>query len=155
MPAGRDERRGAADESGFDAARARPFKAQEKFVKTAILLVPAEATPIVLRTPFGDQTMRGPFYLVAEEEGSYGASQAEFEASHERTGPHEWRKVAPVLAYQVDQRQEVATVVGGRTEATVVAEPGDWIVRHRSGEVTVVKPGPFAARYTDDTPDAE
>lgn len=57
-------------------------------------------------------------------------------------------KHAAVSAYQVDERCLVEThLADGTHEASVIAEPGDWIVRHLNGEVTVAKPHTFEQRY--------
>ena len=134
----------------FDPDRARRFRPREGFVKTAILLIPASSAPVAIRAPFGEQQMHGPFYVVADEDGSYGATQAEFEESHRQVGPQQWLKVEPVLAYQADERCTVVTRVGGEEESSVVAEPGDWVVRQSAGEVMALTPPAFEARYDPD-----
>lgn len=131
----------------FDAARAGQFRPRHRFVKTAVLLVPAGTEIVKIRAPFGDQNMHGPFYVVAGEDGSYGAAQAEFERTHRRVGPHQWLRVEPVLAYQTSERCTVVTTVDDREESRVVAEPGDWIVQQPSGEMMALTAAEFDARY--------
>ncbi len=131
----------------FDAARARRFQPRDAFVKTAILLVPAGSEAVTIQAPFGEQQMHGPFYVVAGEDGSYGAAQAEFEQAHRQVGPHQWLRSEPVLAYQTAERCTVVTTVGEQEESTVVAEPGDWIVQQPAGEVLAITPSAFAVRY--------
>ena len=131
----------------FDAARARRFRPRDGFVKTAILLVPAGTGAVTIRAPFGEQQMHGPFYVVAGEDGSYGAAQVEFEQTHHQVGPHQWLKVGPVLAYQTAERCTVVTAIGGKEESSIVAEPGDWIVQQPAGEVMTLTPSDFAVRY--------
>ncbi len=137
----------------FDRARARRFRPREGVVKTAILLRPAGTEKVTIQAPFGEQEMHGPFYVVASEEGSYGAAQAEFERAHRQVGPHRWERVEPVLAYQTDERTTVVTTVDDHDESTVEAEPGDWIVQQPSGEVMVLKPSDFDARYEPERDD--
>lgn len=137
---------------GFDDGRARTFRPNPDFVKTAVLVDVIDSDVIIeLMTPFGVQRMRGPFYAVGEGEQSYGASQREFEAAHVRVGEHRWAKSEPVRAYRTDRSCEVTTTLTGpaddHAESTVGAAPGDWIVRQITGEVIVVRPDEFAARY--------
>jgi len=132
----------------FDESRASEFVPRTDHVKTAILVEVADADAItVLETGFGEQTMRGAFYAIADGEGSYGAAKAEFERSHERVTPTTWRKSSPVLAYRADASCRVDTDVGETREASVVARPGDWIVRQHTGEVMVIRPEAFDERY--------
>jgi hypothetical protein len=107
---------------------------------------------VTIRAPFGEQQMHGPFYVVAGEEGSYGAARAEFEQAHRQVGPQEWVRCEPILAYQTAGRCAVVTTIGGQDESTVIAEPGDWIVRQPAGEVMAITPSAFAVRY-DPEPD--
>ena len=135
----------------FDDARARTYLPNPGFTKTAILVdVTDESATTTLNTRFGVQRMRGPFYVVAEDAHSYGASRAEFEQSHVAVAPNRWMRSEPVLAYPADRRCTVETLVGAGQEASTVAEPGDWIVRQPSGEVMVVVPASFAERYLVD-----
>ena len=136
----------------FDPARARRFQPRDTFVKTAILLIPAGSDTVTIRAPFGEQQMHGPFYVVAGDDGSYGAAQAEFEQAHHQVGPQQWVRSEPVLAYQTAERCTVVTTIGDHQESTVVAEPGDWIVQQPAGEVLAITPSAFAARY-DPEPD--
>jgi hypothetical protein len=132
----------------FDASRADVFVPSETFTKTAILIEPVDpSTVTVLMTPFGEQTLRGAFYAVAEGAQAYGAARREFEATHEQVGPNRWVKREPVRAYQATEPCEVATFVSGCREASVIARPGDWIVQQATGEVMVIKPAEFAVRY--------
>ena len=132
----------------FDANRARRFRPNAAFAKTAILVELADdEAATVLKAPFGEQTLQGAFYLVAEGEGSYGAARAEFERIHEQIGPNQWAKRESVRGYQATERCMVETYVGAVHEATVSAQPGDWIVQQATGEVMVITPGEFAARY--------
>lgn len=137
----------------FDAACARRFQPRDAFVKTAILLVPAGFEPVTIQAPFGEQQMHGPFYVVAGDDGSYGAAQAEFEQAHRQIGPNQWLRSEPVLAYQAAERCTVVTTIGEREESTVVAEPGDWIVQQPAGEVLAITPSAFGARYVAETDD--
>lgn len=97
--------------------------------------------------------MHGPFYVVAGDDGSYGAAQAEFEQAHRQIGPNQWLRSEPVLAYQAAERCTVVTTIGEREESTVVAEPGDWIVQQPAGEVLAITPSAFGARYVAETDD--
>lgn len=133
------------DDGGFDASRARRFVPTEH-EKTAILVEPVEGT-VALRTSFGTQVMRGPFYIVADGDQSYGAAQREFEATHERRGATTWVKVAPVAAYQTDTPVQITSLLGDHRETTVRAVAGDWIVRQSTGEVMVISPEAFEERY--------
>jgi hypothetical protein len=143
----------------FDTTRARRFRPRQGMVKTAILLRPAgqgsqgSQEKVRIQAPFGEQEMHGPFYVVASEDGSYGAVQAEFEQAHRQVGPNQWERVEPVLAYQTDERCTVVTTVESHEESTVLAEPGDWIVQQPAGEVMVVKPSDFDARYEPEAED--
>jgi hypothetical protein len=145
------------DEPGphvFDDERARTYPPNPDFTKTAILVDLADESAITtINTRFGIQRMRGPFYVVAENTHSYGASRAEFEQSHIAVAPNRWMRSEPVLAYPADRRCTVETFVDGGREASTVAEPGDWIVRQPSGEVMVVAPTSFAERYLVDGAD--
>lgn len=137
-------------EHEFDPERAAAFRPKADFSKTAILVEPAAPDAVVvLKTQFGEQRMQGAFYAVAEGSGSYGAARAEFEAAHEQIGPNRWVKRTPIRAYEADEPTKVVTRLGSRDgeEATVVARPGDWIVQQSSGEVVVVTPPEFEARY--------
>ena len=136
----------ARPEHLFDRDAAERFRPIADFVKTAIMVEPVEPVT-VLRTPFGEQTMRGDFYLVADGDGSYGAARAEFEAMHESVGPQQWVKRAEVLAYRATEPSTVVTTIDGEVEGRVVARPGDWIVQQIGGEVMVVESDEFAARY--------
>lgn len=131
----------------FDLERARRFRPDEGFVKTAVLVEPADDDALTLRTPFGDETVRGAFYAVAEGDGSYAATRERFEQSHRRVGPNQWVKDSEVLAYRADVPCRVVTEIDGETESEVVARAGDWIVRQAAGEVMVVAPTDFQARY--------
>jgi hypothetical protein len=132
----------------FDETAARRFEPRGDHEKTAVLVDIADDDALtVIRAPFGEQTMRGPFYAVADGEGSYGASRKEFERNHERTSSTTWRKSTPVLAYRAEEACCVHTHVGDVHETTVIARPGDWIVRQDSGEVMVVTPDAFEDRY--------
>ncbi len=137
----------------FDAARAHRFRSRETFVKTAILLLPSGTGPVTIRAPFGEQQMRGPFYVVGGDDGSYGAAQAEFEQAHRQVGAHQWLRSEPVLAYQADRRCTVVTTIDEQPESTVVADPGDWIVQQPTGEVMAIKPAAFVARYAPELGD--
>jgi hypothetical protein len=132
----------------FDESRARRFVPRDDHAKTAVLVETTDEHAITsIRSPFGEQTMRGPFYAVAEGDASYGAARTEFEATHERVGPSTWRKSAAVLAYQVDEPSLVHTDIGETRETSNTAMPGDWIVRQHTGEVMVITPASFAQRY--------
>ncbi len=133
-------------EHRFDPDLATDFRPRPGFTKTAILVEPvAEIT--VLRTSFGKQSFSGPFYVVADGEGSYGAAQDEFEAGHELIEPFRWVKRSPIRAYRADTPTIVATRIADSEESSVVAAPGDWIVQQSTGEVMVVKPAEFDERY--------
>lgn len=132
----------------FDEALARWYLPRHDHVKTAILVVVADPDAVtVIRTSFGEQTMRGAFYAVSEGNGSYGATQEQFERTHERLSATTWRKSAPVLAYPADGACRVDTYVADTREASIVARPGDWIVRQAGGEVMVLSPEAFEERY--------
>lgn len=133
----------------FDPAHAAEFRSKSAFVKTAVLLELAEAdVEVRIAASFGGQRMRGDFYVVANGDGSYGASRAEFEQTHEQVGPNQWVKLGGVQAYRVAEPCDVETRLADGTPETIVsAEPGDWIVRQASGEVMVLEPSAFAERY--------
>lgn len=131
----------------FDHERARRFRPDDSFVKTAVLVEPADDDALTLRTPFGDETVRGAFYAVAEGDGSYAATRERFEQTHRRVGPNQWVKDSEILAYQADGRCRVVTEIDGEIEAEVVANAGDWIVRQEAGEMMVVTPADFQTRY--------
>ena len=103
-----------------------------------------------IRTPFGEQRFVGAFYVVAEGDGSYGATREEFEQTHKEVGANRWMKTTPVLAYRTDVSCVVDTVVAGHLEVSATAEPGDWIVRQSTGEVMVVRGDEFEERYVGD-----
>ena len=135
----------------FDETRAAPYRPRNGFEKTAVLVeVTDPDARTLINTPFGEQRLTGPFYVVAEGDGSYGAAVDEFERSHSAVGANRWVKSAPVLAYRSDDSCVVETVVGDQLEATVTARPGDWIVRQQTGEVMVVRADEFAERYVSD-----
>ena len=135
----------------FDDARASRYRPRDGFVKTAVLIEPADpAARTVIHTRFGDQSLIGAFYVVAEGAGSYGAARREFEVSHAQVGPNRWVKSAPVHAYQIEEECVVATVVDDHLEGTVTARPGDWIVRQRTEELMVLGVDEFAERYVSD-----
>lgn len=132
----------------FDPTRAARYEPKATMVKTAILVDVVDPGAItVISTPFGEQRLKGPFYIVEEGERSYGAAAREFTELHQAVGPNQWIKVENVLGYQVEDRSAVETFVDDLHETTVVAEPGDWIVEQATGEVMVVKPESFARRY--------
>lgn len=132
----------------FDEDKAKPYIPRPSFTKTAILLEPASDDAItVIRTPFGEQTFRGRFYLVAEGDASYGAAPDQFERAHEMTEPNQWVKSEPILAYQTNEECLIETFIGDLSEATVLAKPGDWIIKQPTGEVMVVGADAFATRY--------
>lgn len=132
----------------FDERRAEHYAPRADLEKVAILAdISDEEATTVINTAFGVQTMRGPFYLVAADEGSYGAAKAEFEHANRQISPNTWVKHAGVDAYRTDAEVEIATVIGGHTEGVVLASRGDWIVRQTSGEVMALKDEDFAARY--------
>jgi hypothetical protein len=135
-------------EHTFDETRAQRYEPRDDHVKTAVLVDVADAQAVtVITAPFGEQTMRGPFYAVAEGDRSYGASRDEFEGTHARLSPTSWRKSAHVLAYRADATSSVHTDVRGLREASIIARPGDWIIRQASGEVMVLTPDAFQERY--------
>lgn len=135
----------------FDDARAGRYRPRDGFVKTAILVEPADADAVtVIATSFGEQRLTGAFYIVAEGDGSYGSARHEFESSHTRVGTNRWVKDARVDAYQTDDECVVDTVVDDRRESSVTAQPGDWIMRQQTGEVMVLRPTEFAERYVSD-----
>lgn len=132
----------------FQVDRAHTYGPNPDFAKRAILVdVTDPHTETILNSPFGEQSLIGPFYIVAEGSLSYGAAKAEFDAAHRSVGPNLWVKHEPILAYQVDSRCSVETYLGDHKETTVEAEPGDWIVQQGTGEVMVVLPDEFARRY--------
>lgn len=133
----------------YDEARANEYRPRQAFVKTAILLRLADdEADVTVETPFGPETVRGEFYVVAEGNASYCASRAEFEAMHEELAPNQWVKRSAVRAYVADERFLVETrLADGTLEATVVAESGDWIVQQQTGEVMVVGADEFQERY--------
>ena len=101
-----------------------------------------------IEAPFGTEVAKGPFYIVASKSGSYAIARTEFEADHVQVGPSEWRKRAAVRAYRADESCRVETrLTDGTLETTVDAAPGDWLVRHAGGEVTVASPETFDERY--------
>ena len=124
------------------------YKPRATFTKTAILVktVDPDATTTIQAT-FGQQTLRGSFYVVAEGDDSYGASRQEFERTHEQVGPNQWTKRESVLAYRATEPCQVETYVSDTHEATVLAKPGDWIVQQTTGEVMIIEAGAFAERY--------
>lgn len=135
----------------FDDARAGRYRPRDGFVKTAVLVEPADADArIVIATRFGEQSFTGAFYIVAEGDGSYGSARREFETSHTRVGTNRWVKDAPVDAYQTDDECVVDTFVDDRRESSVTAQPGDWLVRQGTGEVMVLGPAEFTERYVSD-----
>ena len=110
-------------------ARPRP-----QHTKTAVLVDVAERSAVTtLNTPFGIQRLRGPFYIVAEGLGSYGAVKDQFEQSHVAVGANRWTKSSSVLAYRAGARCAVETFLGNHHETTVIAEPDDWIVQQQTG----------------------
>lgn len=133
----------------FEPERANEFQPRQDVVKTAILVRLANPDDTVtLKAPFGDEVMKGEFYVVASEEGSYGAARAEFEAAHTEVAPNRWVKRSSVHAYQAEEQCLIETRLDdGTHETSVVAEPGDWIVRQATGEVMAVKPKAFEERY--------
>lgn len=135
----------------FDDARAGRYRPRDDFVKTAVLVEPADADArTVITTRFGEQSFTGAFYIVAEGDGSYGSARCEFEASHTRVDTNRWVKEAPVHAYQTDDECVVDTVVDDQRESSVTARPGDWLVRQQTGEVMVLRPAEFTERYVSD-----
>lgn len=125
------------------------YRPRTTFTKTAILVPVADPeTMLTIRAPFGTEIMKGEFYIVASPSGSYGAAKKEFEADHIEVAPSQWQKQVSVMAYQATERCRVETrLADGTEEASVIADPGDWIVRHPAGEVTVALPDDFAERY--------
>jgi hypothetical protein len=134
-----------SDAAEFDEGRATSYRPR-RVEKTAILVVPARV-PVEITARFGTQVMHGPFYVVADDDSSYGAAQREFEATHEQLAPTTWVKSEPVLAYRLDRAASVGTLIDGRRESTVDAQPGQWLVRQATGEVMVVDPDAFDQRY--------
>jgi hypothetical protein len=135
-----------------DAARhtfrpdlAHRYEPRSGFTKTAILVetVDPEVTTVIQAT-FGQQTLHGSFYVVAEGDSSYGASHQEFEQTHDRAGQNQWTKRESVLGYQATEPCKVETYVSGGHEGTVPAKPGDWIVQQATGEVMVIEAEAFA-----------
>lgn len=134
----------------FEPSAAVRYRPNPAFAKTAILVEPTDPdAATVIRSPFGEQTLRGAFYVVAEGTGSYGASRQEFETTHEAVGPNRWVKRESVLAYPSTESCLVETHVGETHETTVLARPGDWIVRQSAEEVMVVSSEEFSARYIE------
>jgi hypothetical protein len=132
----------------FESDRARVYRPSPKFAKTAILVDVADPAAVTtLRTSFGEQHMRGAFYIVANGDDSYGAAQEEFEGSHIALGSNRWLKRGNVLAYRSKDSCVVHTEIDDHNEASVEARPGDWIVRQASGELMVVTEDEFTARY--------
>ncbi len=132
----------------FDADLASRFEPTAASSKIAVLLEIAEADSItVIEAPFGRQELRGPFYVVAEGDRSYGAARQEFEQTHRPVGRNRWLKIAPVLAYRAAGTWRVETHIAATHETTVVARPGDWIVKQATGEVMVLEPEGFSERY--------
>jgi len=133
----------------FNEATAARYRPKAAFVKTAILLTLADGSDVVrVSATFGVQHMRGDFYVVASESGSYAVARKEFEKSHEQLGPHQWAKRSHVDAYRTEVDCEVETILSdGTPEVVVPALPGDWIVRQATGEIIVVAPAAFERRY--------
>lgn len=132
----------------FDESLARRFVPRDDLTKTAVLIEMTDENAVTsIRAPFGEQTMRGSFYVVAEGDRSYGAARAEFEATHQRLGAASWRKSQAVMAYQVDEACMVHTDIAGERETSNAAAPGDWIVRQHTGELMVLSPASFELRY--------
>ena len=118
----------------FDENRAGSYRPREGFAKVAVLVEPSDpGAQTLIRTSFGDQRFIGAFYVVAEGDGSYGATRDEFEQTHEEIGANRWMKTAPVSAYRTDVPCVVDTEVDGHLEVTVTAQAGDWIVRQSTG----------------------
>jgi hypothetical protein len=142
----------------FDERRARRYRPNPAMTKTAILVELADPTATVeIRASFGEtQRMSGSFYVVAEGDRSYGSGREEFERAHTRVGPNQYVREADVLAYRASEACRVETVLSDDTrESTVVARPGDWIVRQPRGEVLVIASDAdvgFAERYDADHP---
>ena len=133
-------------EHRFDPDLATDFRPKPGFTKTAILVEPVDEIT-VLRTSFGEQSLSGPFYVIADGEGSYGAAQDEFEAGHELIGSCRWVKRSPIRAYRADTPTTIVTRIADNKESSVVAAPGDWIVQQSTGEVMVVTAAEFDERY--------
>lgn len=137
----------------FDHERARWYRPRDDFAKTAVLVQPADPhAQFVIETPFGEQRFTGAFYVVAEGDASYGAARREFEDSHTAVGQNRWVKTSAVLAYRTEAPCLVQTLIGDHVETSANAQPGDWIVRQRTGEVMVVDADAFAARYIAEEP---
>ncbi len=135
----------------FDENRARSYRPRDDFAKVAVLVEPSDpGAQTRIRTPFGDQRFIGAFYVVAEGDGSYGATRDEFEQTHKEVAANQWTKTSPVLAYRTDVSCVVDTVVGGHLEVTVTAQPGDWLIRQTTGEVMVVRDHDFEERYVSE-----
>lgn len=132
----------------FDEQQAAEYWPNDNFVKVAILMTPATDDAITeLAATFGPQAMRGPFYLVANGDTSYGAAKAEFEAANTHIGEQRFVKTAPVDAYRTTSPTTVVTVIGDNVESTVDANAGDWIVRQTTGEIMCLTPESFDERY--------
>ncbi|MCB0973105.1 MAG: hypothetical protein KDB86_00945 [Actinobacteria bacterium] len=133
----------------FDDTKAQTYGSREQFEKTAVLLRMWDSEAVTsLRTSFGRQDMTGDFYVVADADSCYGVDKVEFERSHRQVAPDIWTKTVNVAAYQLSENARVATVLqSGARESVVDAEPGDWVVKHIGGEITVVKPEHFRERY--------
>ena len=133
----------------FDPSKAASYRPRADFVKTAILVPVADpAARTTLAAPFGEEVMEGDFYIVASENGPYGAARAEFEAAHTEVEPNRWVKSTPVLAYRANERCVIEThLADGIHETTVIADAGDWIFRQATGEVMTTPPATFAERY--------
>lgn len=137
----------------FDRDAARRFRPDPDFTKTAVLVEVVDDDAVtVLRTSFGEQRMRGPFYAVGDSDGggSYGAARAQFESTHRNVGEHRWVKQGAVLAYRAEHRCTVETHLDDHHETSVVADRGDWVVMQSGGEVMVVEPDEFTQRYVPD-----
>jgi hypothetical protein len=137
----------------FEERKARRYRPNPELAKTAILVELTDPTASVeILASFGEsQTLSGAFYIVAEGGGSYGSSREEFERSHTQVAPNQYVRAADVLAYRATEPCRVETVLSDATrETTVVARPGDWIVRQPRGEVLVIAEDAevgFAQRY--------
>jgi hypothetical protein len=135
----------------FDETRARRYRPRDDFAKTAVLVPMADPrAETVIDTAFGQQRFIGSFYVVADDDASYGATRREFEATHRAVGPNRWVKRSPVLAYRIAEACLVETVIGDHVEGSVRARPGDWIVRQHTGETMVIDDGAFVERYVDE-----
>lgn len=135
----------------FDEARARRYRPRDDFAKTTVLLSTADPlAETVIDTPFGRQRFIGSFYVVAADDGLYGATRREFETTHRAVGPNRWVKHSPVLAYRTSEACLVETVIGDHVEGHVNARPGDWIVRQHTGEMMVIDDDAFVERYVDE-----